>query len=94
MSPVPTRRKSSESDVGIHELRAQIAVLQERYDQLIRAKEEEKEILEEIREELSDIHDMANRWKGGFVVVVALGALVGWVLSNLESFLKLIGKSG
>jgi hypothetical protein len=94
----PVARRSGSSDDGSHRLNnispqeMQVAILQDRYDQLMKAREEDRQVLEEIREELSNIHDMANRWKGGFVVVVALGAFVGWVLSNLESALKLFGK--
>ena len=41
--------------------------------------------------ELREIHDAANRWKGGFLVIIALGAVIGWLASiggSIGKFLK------
>jgi predicted RNase H-like nuclease (RuvC/YqgF family) len=38
---------------------------------------------------LADLDRMANRWKGGFAVVLALGAIAGVLLDYLIRFLTL-----
>ena len=38
---------------------------------------------------LADIDRMANRWKGGFAVVLSLGAIAGVLLDYLIRFLTL-----
>ena len=37
--------------------------------------------LERTKEILASIDTAANRWKGGFLVIVALGAVIGWLIS-------------
>ncbi len=39
--------------------------------------------VDQIDVRLDQLDRMANRWKGGFAVVLALGALAGFVLDNL-----------
>ena len=41
-------------------------------------------------QQLDRFETMIAHWKGGFVVVVALGTFVGWVLSNLDDLLKVV----
>lgn len=39
---------------------------------------------------LDEIATAANRWKGGFLVIVALGALIGWIVSFASGVGKFI----
>jgi hypothetical protein len=49
---------------------------------LARLEERIKTLSDEVRhvhEEVSDLKAQANRWKGAFWVMVAIGGIVGWV---------------
>lgn len=35
----------------------------------------------EMKTEIDGIRDAANRWKGGFVVILAIGSIIGWLAS-------------
>ncbi len=39
--------------------------------------------VESMETKLSDLDRMANRWKGGFAVVLALGAIAGAILEQI-----------
>ena len=41
------------------------------------------------QEKVDRIDAAANRWKGGFAVIIALGLFVGWIASTGGSILKL-----
>jgi len=43
----------------------------------------------EMKEEIDGILDAANRWKGGFLVIVALGSVIGWLISVGSNFLRI-----
>ena len=43
------------------------------------------EEVEELSEEVKQMRAMANRWKGGFIVLAGLGGVIGWVLSTFSS---------
>ena len=45
--------------------------------------------VESMDTKLADIDRMANRWKGGFAVVLSLGAIAGVLLDYLIRFLTL-----
>ena len=54
-------------------------------------REQMSEIREEmrgLRQDVSELKTQAARWKGGFGVVLAIGALFGWLISVLTPFLK------
>ena len=41
--------------------------------------------------DIDEINAAANRWKGGFLVIVAFGGVIGWlvsIMSNVGKFLK------
>lgn len=93
------RRSASHSSSSdrIRDLEHELDHLKLEYERLAKDFAELEEIknevmVEEIKNEVMEIHDMANRWKGGFIVIVALGGVAGWILSNIESVLKLVGK--
>lgn len=49
---------------------------------LARLEERIKTLSDEVRhvhEEVSDLKAQANRWKGAFWVMVAIGGIVGWI---------------
>lgn len=49
---------------------------------LARLEERIKTLSDEVRhvhEEVSDLKATANRWKGAFWVILAMGGLVGWL---------------
>lgn len=75
-------------------LTMEVKLLADRYERLVEDKKELEEKLEKNEERLDKFEAMANHWKGGFVVVVALGGLIGWVSSNLETVMKFLGKGG
>ena len=45
----------------------------------------------ELQKEISTIYEMANRWKGGFIVVLSLGGFIGWVVSVSGGIRNLFG---
>lgn len=46
--------------------------------------------LEMLETEVKEIRNQANRWKGGFVVILAVGSIVGWLLGQYAKFTSLI----
>lgn len=50
--------------------------------------EEIKESMEKMQEEVDNMHEMATRWKGGIAVVLALGGVVGYILSFVSDIWK------
>lgn len=45
-----------------------------------------------VKKEISEIHDAANRWRGGFLVILAIGGMIGWVAAIAPNFMKFMGK--
>ena len=39
--------------------------------------------LNAVQKDVSDMKAQANRWKGGFIVILAVGGLLGWVADKL-----------
>lgn len=60
------------------------------------SRNEEKELealkvsVETLNVRIKVIEEMAVRYKGGFIVVLAVGGIIGWITSNIE-FVKNIG---
>ena len=46
--------------------------------------EDHKREIDELRRDMRDVRDIANRWRGGFAVVVGAGALLGWLLTQVD----------
>lgn len=59
---------------------------------LTRAITEPKTKVEDMDTKLADLDLMANRWKGGFAVMLALGAVAGALLEQLMRGLNVFGK--
>ena len=36
-----------------------------------------------LKVDVSEIRAMANRWRGGFIVALAVGGLLGWVVDKI-----------
>ncbi len=60
-----------------------IGRLEAQVQMLTTAITELKTNVESMETKLGDLDRMANRWKGGFAVVLALGAIAGVVLEQL-----------
>ncbi len=46
--------------------------------------ESQKREVGELRKDLRDMRDIANRWRGGLAVIVSTGAVIGWLLTQLD----------
>lgn len=58
---------------------------------LARLEERIKTLSDEVRhvhEEVSDLKATANRWKGAFWVMLAMGGIVGWVTHTFIGWYK------
>jgi hypothetical protein len=72
------------------EVKLALAVSAEANRGLIHKIEVLEEKLDDMDEKVDDLSSMANRWKGGFIVLAGLGGVVGWILSTWESLRGLI----
>lgn len=70
----------------IMELQKMVVRLEERETNIKEQISDLKSELDTIKTHINDIHVMANRWKGGFIVLTALGGIIGWVLSTWTEF--------
>ena len=43
-----------------------------------------KREIADLRKDMRDMRDMANRWRGGVAVIIGLGALLGWFLTQMD----------
>lgn len=53
---------------------------------LARLEERIAQLSDEVRhvhEEVSDLKAQANRWKGAFWVIIAVGGIAGWIVHTL-----------
>jgi hypothetical protein len=87
----------------VSNVQAEVAVLKEkskRFDEDIRRLEDRFEIklekleseIIELKEDKNRLERMAARWKGGAAVLIALGSLMGTLLSqfeNIKAFFKI-----
>ncbi len=60
-----------------------IGRLEAQVSALVSAVAELKTKMDGIDARLDQLDRLANRWKGGFAVILSLGALAGFVLDNL-----------
>lgn len=54
--------------------------------------EDKKDLLEKIEEtnkKVSEMQVLVNKYRGGLAVILGAGALVGWIISNVSSGIKL-----
>lgn len=73
------------------ELRVQMAAQVERERSLRVTIDKLTEEVEELGAEVKAMRDMANRWKGGFLVLAGLGGAIGWVLSTWTTAADVVG---
>ena len=73
----------------LHELQRQLDVQLEREKFLRETLIKLSTDVEELSDEVKQMRAMANRWKGGFVVLAGLGGIIGWILSTWSTFSSL-----
>lgn len=78
-----------EQSILVDDLREKVTSLTETITQLTSAvavitsrAEQSEESLKEIREDIKSLVQLSQRWRGGIVVLAALGGIVGWVIST------------
>lgn len=69
-----------------------MAVAGERERQIRESIAELSKDVQDLSAEISEMKNMANRWKGGFLVLAALGGIIGWFLSSIDSISGLMGR--
>jgi hypothetical protein len=56
---------------------------------LLRQEMEQMKVqLEELQRDVSAIRGMADRWRGGFLVLLSLGGIIGWIASVWDKVQK------
>lgn len=80
-----TQNEEAEYFRSIGRLEAQVA-------NLVSAVAELKAKMDGIDARLDQLDRLASRWKGGFAVILGLGALAGFVLDNLFRWLSAKGQ--
>ena len=70
--------------MGDYEHARLVIGLQAELASLRREVEHHKRELGDLRRDMRDMRDIANRWRGGVAVIVGLGALCGWLLTQLD----------
>ena len=72
-----------------------VAVMDEEASRLlVRIDERQKALtqkVDHIEKRVDDINAQAQRWKGGVVVVLGIGAFVGWLLAQTKAIRDLMG---
>jgi len=71
----------SSGDIMDKNLQAAIARLEERLSHV-------QDEVRHVHEEVSELKATANRWKGGFWAIIALGGALGWLASFLMGVLS------
>lgn len=82
-NPASDGREQENTPMSEHEYFRAIGRLEAQVQMLTAAITELKTNVESMETKLSDLDRMANRWKGGFAVVLALGAIAGALLEQL-----------
>lgn len=67
----------------IIDLKTQLAVLNEKLTTL-------QQIIIDLKSESAQMHEMLSRWRGGLIVLVALGSIIIWILTIWERLWKLV----
>lgn len=75
-------------------LQKQLAIMEERERALKEDISELKAELQTLRNEITDMKEMANRWKGGFIVLAGIGGIVGWILSSWQTIVQVFTAKG
>jgi ribosomal protein S2 len=70
----------------------QLAVQAERERQLRESIADLSRDVQALSADVAEMKSMANRWKGGFLVLTALGGIIGWILSTVGWIGDLIGR--
>lgn len=78
------------SDILI-QIQKDLAVLTERYKFTNEKIDEMRSEVKDLKDDIAEMKNMANRWKGGFLVLAGLGGLVGWVFTTWGSALNIFG---
>lgn len=50
--------------------------------------------MKKLEKEVENIYTMANKWKGGLLVLMALGSIIGWIASFSGSIAKIFHTGG
>ncbi len=82
-NPASDGREQENTPMSEPEYFRAIGRLEAQVQMLTTAITELKTNVESMETKLSDLDRMANRWKGGFAVVLALGAIAGALLEQL-----------
>lgn len=69
-----TMNKDDYSSVEVARVTFQIDAIAAKVDRI-------EKVQNEVREELNEVRDQANKWKGAFIVILALGGILGWIAS-------------
>ena len=73
--------QSLETEVAL--LRVELTHLVTKVEELRAALRDapQAEDVHELKADVKQLKDMATRWKGGFIVLAALGGIIGWIAS-------------
>lgn len=78
------------SATDIRDLSNLVATLTER---IARQHEDNERLgtqISDLRSDIEEMKAMVNRWKGGFLVVLALGTLVGFIITQWHNIVGII----
>lgn len=73
------------------QIQKDLAVLTERYKFTNEKIDKISDEMNELKDDINEMKNMANRWKGGFLVLAGLGGLVGWIFSTWGSAINIFG---
>lgn len=77
---------SDESDKEIYKAIGRLEARQDSLEQqFLKRGEDLNERLDKIEEGIQDLRSYANKWKGGFWVLLGLGSAATWLLSQWEN---------
>lgn len=68
-----------------------LARLEERQEGLKFTVDELRVELAKVKSEIDEIHDMAARWRGGVIVVLAFGGVIGWMMAMGDKLAHVLG---
>ncbi len=81
--PALNGREQEDSDMDVPEYFRAIGRLEAQVQALTTAVTELKNKVDGMDAKLADLDRLASRWKGGFAVILMLGAITGFVLDNV-----------